>query len=227
MFWFILMIFVAVTCFTCVFHVLLSKQDEFSDMRKSFLQVFTISIIGEVDIGILDGGGFWMSKLKKCMFVIMVVAVMIIMLNALIAWMTDSYAKVKQNCLAAERKERVGLIIETVEALDSKSLEDIEQSMNWLHVLKPFGVEWLEDDENKNSGKSTYSMDNKKVQDLYAPVGDDTESVSEGLSQNNDHEWMENRVQSLENKLDAMLESMNRLTFRLEQQNRESGEEML
>jgi hypothetical protein len=78
----------------------------FGSLRRSFLSTFELTILGSYDPAMLHESQF--SGLAVLTFIVAVTCVLVVVLNALISLLADSYARVQEN-----GKMRCGLLCET------------------------------------------------------------------------------------------------------------------
>jgi len=81
-------------------------MNPFGSLRRSFLSTFELTILGSYDPAMLHESQY--SALAIVTFVVAVTCVLVVVLNALISLLADSYARVQEN-----GKMRFGLLRET------------------------------------------------------------------------------------------------------------------
>ena len=148
---FLFIMFVLILGFTVVFRLLLSKlpnggcdvigvnEDStaavewdcapapYEGFTESLFHVFTMSVLGDFDTGLFDDVQH--STLSKVMFIILMVGVAVVSLNAVIALLGDSYAEVNENKNATMRGERANLIIEHLLLMTTEKRRAVEKRM--------------------------------------------------------------------------------------------------
>jgi hypothetical protein len=81
-------------------------MNPFGSLRRSFLSTFELTILGSYDPAMLHESQF--SALAILTFIVAVTCVLVVVLNALISLLADSYARVQEN-----GKMRFGMLCET------------------------------------------------------------------------------------------------------------------
>jgi WD40 repeat protein len=109
------------------------EPDPFDSIGRSFLSTFALTIIGTFDEGVLNSSDY--SFLSILTFVVAVLCVLVVALNALIAVLSDSYARVQENAVANRRKERAELVVEYLSILPTAHRRRIEQETMYFHAL--------------------------------------------------------------------------------------------
>jgi len=203
MYWFVMLLLAIVFTFAVIFRMLLGAEvEDFNTLEKAFLHTFTMSLVGELELSILDSGPF--PRLNRMYYYLMVIIVMIVMLNALIAWMNNSFLRVQELSLAEIQRERVGLILELSEMLN---LQDFEENIQWIHIAKPVGSkmvfqdqEWkaestfAEEVKRRNSLSNSASLTHeivKSVEGRFTKVQNQLEGVLSKLTENYSEEMEE------------------------------------
>ena len=158
---FMIILFVILAGFTVIFRTLFDKVEGncdviFSDpdddnadfaltsacQRGPFEQfalvafgVFNMGIMGDFDTDNFDNSvSPWTSRV--C-FILLVVVVTVIALNALIALLGDSYSQIQENMVANRNFERAKVIVEYLSLLPKEHLDRIEKGVRFLFVLIP------------------------------------------------------------------------------------------
>ena len=111
----------------------------FGSFGRSLLSTFELAVLGVYDPAILYDGQF--RILSVLFFVLAVMCVIVIALNALIAVLSDSYARVQENATANRRRERAELIVEYLCIMSKRRRRKIEKMTKYFHAL-------LESDED-------------------------------------------------------------------------------
>ena len=95
--------------------------------------VFNMAILGDFDANHFTGSlSPWTSR---AFFVLMVLIVTVIALNALIALLGDSYSQVQDNKIGNKHMERAKLIVEYLKILPKEERQRIEGETKYFHVL--------------------------------------------------------------------------------------------
>lgn len=79
-------------------------MDPFGSYARSLISTFELSVVGVYDPAILSDSQF--RILSVIVFVFAVMSVLVVALNALIAVLSDSYARVQERAVANRRRER-------------------------------------------------------------------------------------------------------------------------
>jgi hypothetical protein len=111
----------------------------FGSFGRSLLSTFQLAVLGVYDPAILSDGQF--RILSVLCFILAVMSVLVIALNALIAVLSDSYARVQENATANRRRERAELIVEYLCIMSARRRRAIENNTKYFHAL-------LESDED-------------------------------------------------------------------------------
>jgi Ion transport protein len=109
------------------------EPDPFDSIGRSLLSTFELTILGSYDEGVLNGSDY--SFLAILVFVAAVLSVLVVALNALIAVLSDSYARVQENAVANRRKERAELVVEYLSILPTMHRRRIENDTKYFHAL--------------------------------------------------------------------------------------------
>ena len=97
--------------------------------------VFNMGIMGDFDTDHFDDSvSPWTSRV--C-FILLVVVVTVIALNALIALLGDSYSQIQENMVANRNFERAKVIVEYLSLLPKNYRDRIEKEVRFLYVLIP------------------------------------------------------------------------------------------
>ncbi|MDA8539139.1 ion transporter, partial [bacterium] len=126
---FLVLLLVLLTCFTFVFCLLLrdtdSDRDEFGTTSDAWLRTYGM-MLGNFHTQWFDEADT--HGLATCFFVVFTVSVPVIMLNALIAIMSDTYARSKTLEVANGRLMRADLILELESLIgEVKHTQDVEK----------------------------------------------------------------------------------------------------
>jgi WD40 repeat protein len=107
--------------------------DPFNSFGRSLLSTLQLTILGNYDDGILEGTEY--TFLAIFTFVVAILCVFVVTLNALIAVLSDSYARVQENAVANRRKERAELIVEYLSIMPTIYRKRIEDETQYFHAL--------------------------------------------------------------------------------------------
>ena len=105
----------------------------YSSIGQSFLSTFELTVLGSYSSGVLGSSQY--TPLAVVTFIVAVVSVLVVALNALIAVLADSYAQVQEKAVANRRKERAELIVEYLSILPPPKRRDIERNTRYFHAL--------------------------------------------------------------------------------------------
>ena len=84
-------------------------ENPFGTLRKSILSTFELTILASYESGLVYESQN--SALATLVFVTAVTCVLVVVLNALISLLADSYARVQENAVANRRKEKAQVSI--------------------------------------------------------------------------------------------------------------------
>jgi len=132
---FLSVIVVLLLGFGMVFKVLEVDTFDFRTYPRSFIQA-SLMIYGEFDAledHLGDPGYNWLTV---AMFELLMLLVVIVLLNLLIAIMSDTYSDVHNNATLEYRLEQANIILE-VEKSSAFSRTDARLFPEWLHILRP------------------------------------------------------------------------------------------
>ena len=113
----------------------LRKSSPVSRFFYALLTMFNMGILGN-----FSTEGFASSANQEwttILFIIYMVLVMVVALNAVIAVLGDSFEKVQERKTAEQNRERAGLIIEYYDTMSVKQRNDLEIETTWTHSLVP------------------------------------------------------------------------------------------
>lgn len=109
------------------------RVDPFRTIGRSMLSTFELTILGTYDPGVFDESQHTLLSIMT--FVLAVTCVLVVALNALIAVLSDSYARVQENSVGNRRKERAELIVEYLSVIPRFRRERIEKQTQFFHAL--------------------------------------------------------------------------------------------
>lgn len=89
--------------------------DPFGSYARSLMSTFELTVLGQYDPAILTQSQY--RILSGIFFVLAVMCVLVVALNALIAVLSDSYARVQERAVANRRRERAEVSLYTVRLL--------------------------------------------------------------------------------------------------------------
>eukprot|EP00638_Chattonella_subsalsa_P010155 CAMPEP_0117770976 /NCGR_PEP_ID=MMETSP0947-20121206/24167_1 /TAXON_ID=44440 /ORGANISM="Chattonella subsalsa, Strain CCMP2191" /LENGTH=141 /DNA_ID=CAMNT_0005596203 /DNA_START=184 /DNA_END=609 /DNA_ORIENTATION=+ len=94
-------------------------------------------MVGEFEASDFDYSPFpWATT---CIFVVYMFTMAILLLNFIIAVLTDTYDTVKITAKAQALWEKAKIILELHDVISLKTSELIDEEMTWVHVLMPQG----------------------------------------------------------------------------------------
>ena len=132
---FLLILLAIVTGFSLSFRAIFGPtgDEAYQSLRRSFLSTFELTIIGSYEPDLLYQARS--PALAIVVFIAAVTCVLVVVLNALISVLADSYARVQQDAVANRRREQAELIVEYMSLLPPSSRRSIERNSQWFHTL--------------------------------------------------------------------------------------------
>ena len=100
----------------------------------SFFSVFLMTVLGDFDTDLFQQSAS--TIVTQLVFLFVVLFITVISLNALIALLGDSYAKVSENEAANKSKERAELICEFLGIMRKSRRDKIERESRYIHLLQ-------------------------------------------------------------------------------------------
>lgn len=175
---FLLVLFTLIVGFAVCFQLLLPEEDTFGTVRESLLSTFELTVVGQYETS-------WLYEsqnptLAIMTFVLAVTSILVVVLNALISLLSDSYARVQENAVANRRREKADLVVEYMSLLPPWRRRKIEHDSKYFHALLQAdadgdlivdddgwegGLKSLMDDIEKNSEKHS-DAHQKAIEDL-------------------------------------------------------------
>jgi WD40 repeat protein len=107
--------------------------DPFGTYTRSLMSTFELAVLGVYDPAILSDSRF--RVLSAIVFVLAVMSVLVVALNALIAVLSDSYTRVQERAVANRRRERAELIFQYLCILPSSRRKIVEDKTRYFHSL--------------------------------------------------------------------------------------------
>eukprot|EP00911_Craspedida_sp_UC1_P001051 UC1_evm1s789 len=120
--------------------------DALGDAASGLFTMFTLLVLGDFDADVFAGP---YVVLVRLLFVLSMVVVPVVLLNLLIALMSDSYEHIQDQADIEFQALQASIILKIEEFLSEKDRRDEEKFPKWLHVLVPAG---------KGSGKGDSGM---------------------------------------------------------------------
>jgi WD40 repeat protein len=138
---FMSVVFVLVAGFGISMHILYKNDDAGDDellksASGSLLWAFTAGILLDFDVDTLRRNSV-NSQLAITIFVSQMALISLVSLNALIAFMGDSYSRVAKTQVAERMRERAALVCESLMLMGAEKRHEIEEQNAWTHVLVP------------------------------------------------------------------------------------------
>ena len=159
------------------FNLLLSHAMDEDDNKPydgawtSFFTVFLMSVLGDFDTQVFEQAGMHPSEFSKLVcqlvFLFVVMFVTVVALNALIALLGDSYAKVSEFESANKKKERAELICEYMGVMRGKKRRKINRVSKFFHKL---GQKETEGGKEAGGGESDLEAFTRIVDELRAEI---------------------------------------------------------
>ena len=130
----------------------------FGSFWKSFITTFSAGVLGDFEFDSLDET--YSTTFSMLMMIVLFVAVMVISLNALIAFISDAFEKVLAQKMAVLKKQKANIILDLYSVLDEKTRTKLENKNRWTTIIVP--VETLE----SNLAKSTQNLSKATREDV-------------------------------------------------------------
>jgi hypothetical protein len=170
---------IVLICFSVTFRLLFSLVDvdtyysnegeefPYRDFFSTFISVFCV-MLGEFDLHVIK---FYSSSstIGLMVFLIYTVIVSVVLLNMLIAIISDSYAQVQMNAAANGQRERALVNLEMFDLLNESEKMKMQRKCLWTYVL----VQEAEINESFSSNKHKHS----KESDLKYALIEETKSL--------------------------------------------------
>jgi hypothetical protein len=170
---------VVLLCFSVTFQLLFNLVDvdayyadtgeefPFRDFFHTFINVFCV-MLGDFDLHIIS---FYSanSDLALLVFTTYALCVSVVLLNMLIALISDSYARVQRNAAANGQRERAIVNLEMFDLLNEADQSKMQRECLWTYVL----VQEADIDQNFASGQQKRS----KESDLKHALMEETKSL--------------------------------------------------
>jgi WD40 repeat protein len=121
--------------FSVAFRLLFAGTGEeaFGSLRRALLSTFELTVMGSYDTMILFETQY--TVIAVITFIMAVTCIVVVVLNALISILSDSYAKVQEHAVANRRREIASLIVEYMTLLPRWRRQQIERETTWFHTL--------------------------------------------------------------------------------------------
>lgn len=121
--------------FSVSFRLLFSEtgDEAFGSLRRALLSTFELTVMGSYDTMILFETQY--TAIAVITFIMAVTCIVVVVLNALISILSDSYAKVQEHAVANRRREIASLIVEYMTLLPKWRRQQIERETAWFHTL--------------------------------------------------------------------------------------------
>ena len=110
--------------------------DALGDAASGLFTMFTLLVLGDFDADVFAGP---YVVLVRLLFVLSMVVVPVVLLNLLIALMSDSYERIQDQADIEFQALQAGIILKIEEFLSEKDKRDEEKFPKWLHALVPAG----------------------------------------------------------------------------------------
>lgn len=126
----------------------------------SFVEVFLMGFVGaDIEFDELVN-----ADVGRVLYISLVFFLVVVCLNAIIAFMGDSYTKVQESKKTAIRYGRMQLFLEMTEMWTSNKRRNVAADMQqWIHVLRP-----IEGNSDEWEGQTTYLKEH--MNNLIQPV---------------------------------------------------------
>jgi len=145
-----------------------------------------------------DASTPWLATALICLFLFMTA---IILLNFIIAILSDTFERVSQNQKAEGLKERAGIILELNFYLTRKQREKVENEFRWVHLMRPWDLEWAK------AQKTDGEWDSKETEQdsLQKEISALEERIRQQQAQIEEHNtFLANFIQDLKKENDSL-----------------------
>lgn len=121
--------------FSVAFRLLFAEtgDETFGSLRRALLSTFELTVMGSYDTMIIFETKY--TAIAVITFIMAVTCIVVVVLNALISILSDSYAKVQEHAVANRRREIASLIVEYMTLLPRWRRQQIERETTWFHTL--------------------------------------------------------------------------------------------
>jgi len=127
---------IVIVAFHSYFFFALRKGHEYPEQPR-LLETFEAGLFAELG-GLHDAIlGSSHPNWNRWMHMIFMIGTSVVILNALIAIMGDTYARITESKDANVLMQRAQTIVEFLEVLDDHKLKEIEDGIRWFHILVP------------------------------------------------------------------------------------------
>ena len=122
----------------------------FDSLQRSLMTTFIAGFLGDFDIGVMDDYELFMARdgtegnyyyvqpyLAWFFFGTFMMLVAVVALNALIAFMGETFTVVNGRKKEELIRQKAGLLIEVLALLDKDEREKDEREMKWIHCVAP------------------------------------------------------------------------------------------
>ena len=140
--YFLLILAVAIAAAWSSFRLLLlevseeAEIDVLGDSANGLFTMFNLLVLGDFGVEVFTGP---YVVLVRLLFVISMMVVPVVLLNLLIALMSDSYERIQDKADVEFQMLQAGIILNIEEFLSEKEKNDPKKFPKWLHVLVPVG----------------------------------------------------------------------------------------
>jgi hypothetical protein len=200
---FLLILSVAIGAFSQSFQHL----GAFATFGESLFGTFTL-MLGEF---YLDDDRFTTPE-QLVFFSLYAVFALVIMLNLLIAIISDSFEKMKEREMAQFLRERAGTIAEYQQLIEMVPFLRcwITTNTAWVHVLKPADSSAADQQASEWNGRLRRMMD--KMDGIDKNIDDNSRKVERKVM-----EGMEQKMKGVEQKMEGMQQKMEGMEQKMEQ----------
>jgi Ion transport protein len=132
---FLVIVTTIIVGFSVAFRLLFadSGDETFGSLRRSLLSTFEMTLMGTYDPMLLFDTKH--TVVAVITFIMAITCIVVVVLNALISILSDSYAKVQEHAVANRRREIASLIVEYMTILPKWRRQQIERETTWFHTL--------------------------------------------------------------------------------------------
>jgi hypothetical protein len=113
-----------------------AARSGYATLGDALVTTMFAGVFGDFDRDVVENYALHPTATLALM-VLMLLSISLIVLNALIAFMGDSYNKVSEQRYSELSRERASLIVELCTGLDAARLAEIQRATKWAYILMP------------------------------------------------------------------------------------------
>jgi len=152
----------------------------FGNIWKAFRTTLFAGMFGDFDLDILDQT--FSRELAEIVMVIMLTVVLLISLNALIAFISDAFEKVLAQKQGVLKKQRAQMIVEAYSSLTEEERTTVQERHRWTSLVIPVATLEVQEPKaaDKNYAKAT-KEDMKTLSKTIKVMKKDIDEVKDGM----------------------------------------------